>query len=158
MLCNISQHLHFHVCQFSTDLSATSILVIVDTNISWSAIVTVGSTNTSGSLALTARPLRSSPSAVFSSNNLHQTLSSMWPFTFDPCCLPVLNKLFFLNLTDFHQCMCLSYGHTKSLIHHTLVFSSELRSPLYNSHDGVQRLPANKGECEEKKCHLEPSL
>ena len=60
------------LCDFSTDLCATSILVIVDTSISWSVIVTVGSSNTSGSLAPTARPLRSSPSAVFSSNNLLQ--------------------------------------------------------------------------------------
>lgn len=64
----------FPLRDFSTDLCATSILVIVDTSISWSVIVTVGSSSTSGSLVLTARPLRSSPSAVFSSN-LPQTLS-----------------------------------------------------------------------------------
>lgn len=63
----------FSLCGFSTDLCATSILVIVATSISWSVIVTVGSLNTSGSLVPTARPLRSSPSAVFSSNLL-QTL------------------------------------------------------------------------------------
>lgn len=65
----------FPLRDFSTDLCATSILVIVDTSISWSVIVTVGSSSTSGSLVLTARPLRSSPSAVFSSN-LPQNLSS----------------------------------------------------------------------------------
>lgn len=75
-------HVRFLLCRdFSTDLCATSTLVIVDTSISWSVIVTVGSTNTSGSLAPTARPLRSSPSAVFSSNNLLQTLSPMSPLT-----------------------------------------------------------------------------
>ncbi len=99
-------------CDFSTDLCATSILVIVDTSISWSVIVTVGSSNTSGSLAPTARPLRSSPSAVFSSNNLLQPLSPMWPFTFDPFCFPVLNKPSFLNLTDFHHCIWETHAHT----------------------------------------------
>lgn len=69
------QFTSFSLCDFSTDLCATSILVIVDTSISWSVIVTVGSSNTSGSLVPTARPLRSSPSAVFSSNLL-QTLFS----------------------------------------------------------------------------------
>lgn len=73
VFCNISSTLpSLSLCDFSTDLCATSILVIVDTSISWSVIVTVGSSNTSGSLAPTARPLRSSPSAVFSSNNLLQ--------------------------------------------------------------------------------------
>lgn len=61
---------NFRIRYFPTDLSATSILVTVDTSISWSVIVTVGNSNTSGSLDPTAKPLRSSPSAEFSSNLL----------------------------------------------------------------------------------------